>query len=90
MQLNVERGAPMTGKSTRLLKIHREACRAEDKILRGTHYTPAALEQRVRQYISLGATVICIDECSEQQIERLERLKGDLPGDLRIHAVVAN
>ncbi|HEJ2764167.1 TPA: hypothetical protein ACG0QE_000463 [Pseudomonas aeruginosa] len=90
MQLNVERGAPMTGKSVRLFQTHLKAGQASHKILRGTHYTPRDLEQRVRHYISLGATVICIDECSEQQIKHLRHLKGDIPSDLTIHAVVAN
>lgn len=90
MQLNVERGAPMTGKTIRLRRKLREAGQDEHQIIHGNAYKPAALELLVRHRISRGAKVICLDECSEEQIERLQGLQGDLPADLTIHAVVAS
>ncbi|EOK5395672.1 hypothetical protein ACM6SP_004145 [Pseudomonas aeruginosa] len=90
MQLNVERGAPMTGKTIRLRQKAREAGQDEHQIIHGNAYSPADLELLVRHRISRGAKVICLDECSEEQIERLQGLKGDLPADLTINAVVAN
>lgn len=90
MQLNVERGAPATGKTIRLRQAARQACQDEHQIISGNAYSESDLELLVRHRVSRGAKVICIDECSEQQIERLERLKGRVPADLTIHAVVAN
>lgn len=91
MQLNVERGAPMTGKTIRLRKKARDAGQDEHQIISGRAYDePADIELLVRHRISRGAKVICLDECSEEQIARLQGLKGNLPADLVIHAVVAN
>lgn len=88
MQLNIDRGAPGTGKSTRLLQIHKETCKPGQKILRGVHCTMAGLERQVREYANQGATTICIDQCTEQQIERLQTLTERLPTGLVIHAAV--
>jgi hypothetical protein len=88
MQLNIDRGAPGTGKSTRLMHIHKATCQEGQKILRGVHCTMAGLERQVRDYANQGATVICIDECTEQQIERLKTLADRLPGSLVVHAAV--
>lgn len=90
MQLNVERGPMATGKTIRLRQKAREAGQDEQQIITGAVYELADLELLVRHRISRGAKVICIDECSEKQIERLQHLKGDLPAALTIHAVVAN
>ena len=91
MQLNVERGAPMTGKTIRLREKARKAGQDEHQIISGRAYhKPTDIELLVRHRISRGAKVICLDECSEEQIALLQGLKGDLPADLVIHAVVAN
>ncbi|HBP5394332.1 TPA: hypothetical protein L6B50_31640 [Pseudomonas aeruginosa] len=90
MQLNVERGARMTGKTIRLRQAARKAGQEEHQIISGSLYTSFDLELLVRHRISHGAKVILIDECSEQQIKHLRHLKGDIPSDLTIHAVVAN
>ncbi|WP_045158064.1 hypothetical protein [Stutzerimonas stutzeri] len=90
MQLNVERGAPMTGKTVRLRKKAREAGQDEHQIISGNPYDVADLELLVRHRAGRGARVICIDECSEEQIDRLKALQPRLPAELTIHAVVAN
>lgn len=90
MQLNVERGAPMTGKTIRLWKKAREAGQDEHQIISGNAYDVADLELLVRHRAGRGARVICIDECSEEQIDRLKALQPRLPAELTIHAVVAN
>lgn len=90
MQLNVERGAPMTGKTIRLRQIAKADGQSENQILVGRHCTTAALERAGRRLAVRGATVICIDECSEEQIARLWGRQHRLPGNLTIHAVVAN
>ncbi|MDU9408253.1 hypothetical protein RTH74_11650 [Pseudomonas sp. zfem001] len=90
MQLNVERGAPMTGKTIRLRELAKANGQTEKQILVGRTSTKAALLRDVRRLASRGATVICIDECTEMQIRELERFKGKLPTNLTIHAVVAN
>lgn len=90
MQLNVERGAPATGKTIRLRQIAKADGQSEQEILVGRHCTPDALERSVRWLAGLGANVICIDECSEEQISLLQVLQRRLPGNLTIHAVVAN
>ncbi len=90
MQLNVERGAPMTGKTVRLRKKAREAGQDEHQIISGNAYDVADLELLVRHRAGRGARVICIDECSEEQIDRLAALQKRLPAELTIHAVVAN
>ncbi|MDH4585613.1 hypothetical protein E8F20_27580 [Pseudomonas sp. BN415] len=89
MQLNVERGAPATGKTIRLIQTARASGQDEHQIITGNAYKPADLELLVRHRISRGAKVICIDECSEQHIECLQRLGGRLPDELTIHAVVS-
>lgn len=88
MQLNIDRGAPGTGKSIRLLQIHKETRQDGQKILRGVYCTIAGLELKVREYANQGATVICIDECTEQQIERLQALTERLPDNQVIHAAL--
>ncbi len=90
MQLNVERGAPATGKTIRLRQIAKADGQSERQILVGRHCTTAALERSIRRLAGRGANVICIDDCSEEQIARLQALKARLPGNLTIHAVVAN
>jgi len=90
MHLNVERGAPMTGKTIRLHKKAREAGQDEHQIISGNAYDVADLELLVRHRAGRGARVICIDECSEEQIDRLKALQPRLPAELTIHAVVAN
>lgn len=90
MQLNVSRGAPMTGKTIRLRKTARQAGQEESQIIHGNAYDEFDLEMVVRVRASNGFKVICIDECSEVQIRHLERLQRELPSDLSIHAVVAN
>ena len=90
MQLNVERGAPATGKTTRLRQIAQADGQSEQEILVGRHCTPDALARSVRWLAGQGANVICIDECSEEQIALLQVLQRRLPGNLTIHAVVAN
>ncbi|MBS4151956.1 hypothetical protein [Stutzerimonas balearica] len=90
MQLNVERGAPMTGKTIRLRQIAQADGQSERQILVGRNCTTAALESSVRRLAGRGATVVCIDDCSEEQIDRLTALQTRLPAELTIHAVVAN
>jgi hypothetical protein len=90
MQLNVERGAPMTGKTIRLREKARAAGQDEHQIISGNAYDVADLELLVRHRTGRGARVICIDECSEEQIDRLKALQPRLPAELTIHAVVAN
>ncbi|MDF3188834.1 hypothetical protein [Pseudomonas paracarnis] len=90
MQLNVERGAPATGKTIRLRQIAQADGQRERQILVGRHSTTDALELSVWRLADRGANVICIDECSEEQIARLQVLQRRLPGNLTIHAVVAN
>lgn len=91
MQLNVDRGAPATGKTIRLREKAREAGQDQHQIINGSAYHKVEdLELLVRHRMSRGAKVICIDECTEQQIERLQQLTARLPDDLVIHAVVAS
>lgn len=90
MQLNVERGPMATGKTIRLRQIAKADGQSEEQILNGRNTSQMAMERKVRHLISRGAKVICIDECSEELIDRLQGLKGNLPSDLTIHAVVAN
>lgn len=87
MQLIVQRGATYNG-SLRLFEIHKETCKPGQKILRAFMYTPEALARTVLKLARDGSTVICIDQCREKHIERLELLEQELPGDIRIHAVV--
>lgn len=90
MQLHVERGAPATGKTTRLRQIALADGQSEQQILIGRSCTPAALAHAIRRLAGRGAKVICIDECSEEQIAGLQILQRRLRGNLTIHAVVAN
>lgn len=90
MQLIVERGAPMTGKTTRLRELAKGDGQTERQILVGRQCTSAALEKSIRRLAGRGANVICIDDCSEEQIERLKHLQRRLPDNLTIHAVVGN
>lgn len=90
MQLHVERGAPATGKTTRLRQIAENDGQSEQQVLIGRNCTPEALARSVRWLAGRGANVICIDECSEEQIAGLQILQRRLRGNLTIHAVVAN
>lgn len=90
MQLNVDRGAPATGKTTRLREIAKADGQSDRQILKGSHCTTTTLERSIRRLANRGATVICIDECSEEQIDRLQALQLRLPSQLTIHAVVAS
>lgn len=87
MQLNVVRGEPVAG-SIRLFELHKGSTTPQHKILRGVLCTPEALARKVIQQASDGASLICIDECSERQIHHLEQLQHDWPSELRICAVV--
>ena len=89
MQLNVIRGERATGKTTRLRQIAKEDGQSESHIIVGRDCSAAVLERQVRYRVSRGAKVVCIDECSEHQIARLTELKGRLPADLHIYAVLA-
>lgn len=89
MQLNVERGAPATGKTTRLRATAHKAGQDEHQIISATSYTPSDLELLVRNRAGRGFKVVCVDECREEHIRHLARIKGSLPADLTIHAVVA-
>lgn len=90
MQLNVERGAPASGKTTRLREAARAAGQDEFQIIDGCAYKPSDLELLIRSRVGRGFKVVCIDDCCEEHIERLESLKGDLPVGLTIHAVAAS
>ncbi len=90
MQLFVYRGPKRSGKTTQLHKTAQRCGLDLFQVIHGEAYTAADLELLIRCRIARGNGVICIDDCTEQQIERLEGLKGDLPADLTIHAVVAN
>ncbi|KAF1072672.1 MAG: hypothetical protein GAK45_00107 [Pseudomonas citronellolis] len=90
MHLNISRGPAATGKTVRLRQIAEANGQGTDRILVGRHATTDLLERAIRTHIARGATVICIDDCTEEQITRLERLQKLLPDALTIHAVVAN
>ena len=89
MQLNVTRGPAGTGKTIRLRKKARAAGLEMSEIISANGVNNLTLELLIRNQASKGVKVICIDECREQQIDHLKRIKGDLPKDLKIHAVVA-
>ncbi|QEY74115.1 hypothetical protein [Pseudomonas denitrificans (nom. rej.)] len=90
MQLNVSRGASATGKTVRLRQTAAAAGQNQKDILVGRHLSTPAFKAVVWRRSNRGATVICIDECSEEQITILERYRNRMPDHLTIHAVVAN
>lgn len=87
MQMNVVREEPVAG-SMRLFEAHKQSHQPGQKILRGVHHSPETLAQQAVQQANEGATVIYIDECSEKQLQHLQRLEHDWPAELRILAVV--
>jgi hypothetical protein len=87
MQLNVERGAPATGKTIRLREKARAAGQDEQQIIAANFYTNSDLELLIRHRVSRGAKIICIDACNEEQIRQLTALQERLPSELTIHAV---
>ncbi len=88
MQLEVIRGPAASGKTTQLRQIAMADGQDEGHILLAKQFTHAALKSRIRFLASRGARVVCIDECTEEQIELLRRLSAALP-DIHIHAAVA-
>ena len=90
MQLNVIRGEPQSGKTTQLEILDFQAGHAQNQIISAASYTPSDLELLVHNRVGRGFKVVCIDECSEEQIALLQDLQRQLPGNLTIHAVVAN
>lgn len=90
MQLNIYRGAPMTGKTVRLRQTAKRAGLKESQILVGTSFLARDLEIEVLARACNGAKVICIDECSKEQISGLRRIKARASADVTVHAVVAN
>jgi len=48
------------------------------------------LEQKVLQLALRGLKVICIDECREEQLAFLRRVKHRICNSVTVHVVVAN
>ena len=88
MQINVIRGAAATGKTTRLLKLLDEVGLDENALIHAEHTTRAALERSIVGRLAQGDTVICIDDCSSEQIEWLSSFEGRREGT-QIHAALA-
>ncbi|BFN28447.1 hypothetical protein PSCT_01869 [Pseudomonas sp. SCT] len=88
MQLEVIRGPAASGKTTQLRRIAKADGQDEGHILLAKEFTHAALKSRIHFLAARGARVVCIDECSEEQIELLRRLSAALP-NIHIHAAVA-
>lgn len=90
MQLHISRGAKATGKTIRLRQTAKRAGLNESQILVGTSFLERDLEIEVLSRARSGAKVICIDECSEEQISGLRRIKARTNANVTVHAVVAN
>lgn len=90
MQLNISRGERMTGKTIRLRQTAKKAGIKEKNILIGTSYQDQELEQKVLLLALRGLKVICIDECREEQLAFLRRVKDRICNSVTIHVVVAN
>ncbi|WP_336332332.1 hypothetical protein [Pseudomonas putida] len=90
MQLHISRGPRMTGKTVRLRQTAKKAGIKEKNILVGTHYMDMELEQKVLQLALRGLKVICIDECREEQLAFLRRVKHRICNSVTVHVVVAN
>ncbi|WJD60902.1 hypothetical protein [Pseudomonas kurunegalensis] len=90
MQLNISRGAKATGKTIRLRQTAKKAGIKEKNILIGTNYVDQELEQKVLQLALRGLKVICIDECREEQLAFLRRVKHRICNSVTVHVVVAN
>lgn len=90
MQLNISRGAPATGKTVRLRQTAKQARINERNILVGTSFVDRGLETKVLMLALRGVKVICIDECREEQLARLKRIKDRISNSVTVHVVVAN
>lgn len=90
MHLNISRGPMATGKTIRLRQTARDAGLTESQILIGTSFAEKELETLVIQRGLRGAKVICIDNCREEQLAYLERVKDRLCDSLTVHVVVTN
>ncbi|MGJ3439600.1 hypothetical protein AAZU54_06315 [Pseudomonas sp. Je.1.5.c] len=90
MQLHISRGAPQTGKTVRLRQTAKNAGINEKNILIGTSYVDRELEAKVLVLALRGLKVICIDECREQQLAFLRRVKSRICNSVTVHVVVAN
>lgn len=90
MQLHISRGAPATGKTIRLRQTAKNAGIKESNILVGTSFADRELEAKVLQLALRGLKVICIDECREEQLAFLRRVKHRICNSVTVHAVAAN
>ncbi|CAB5595891.1 Uncharacterised protein [Pseudomonas putida] len=90
MQLNISRGPKATGKTVRLRQTAMKAGIKEKNILIGTSYPDRELEAKVLQLALRGLKVICIDECREEQLAFLRRVKDRICNSVTVHVVVAN
>lgn len=90
MHLNISRGAPATGKTVRLRQTAKQARINERNILVGTNFLDRDLETKVLRLALRGVRVICIDDCREEQLAWLRRIKDRICNSVTVHVVVAN
>lgn len=76
--------------SIRLRQTAKEAGITNKNILIGTNYMDKDLEQKVLRLALRGIKVICIDECREEQVAFLRRIKDRICNSVTVHIVVAN
>lgn len=86
--LNVIRGPMKSGKTTTLRRLAK-ARGQQDQIIHAHTFTEAELETVVIERARRGATAVFINDCSELQLARLEKLASRLGKGMQIHAVVA-
>lgn len=86
--LNVIRGPMKSGKTT-TLRRPAKARGQEDRIIHAHTFTVAELEQVVIERARRGATAVFLNDCSELQLAKLEKLAIRLGNRVQIHAVVA-
>lgn len=88
MQLNVIRGPQASGKTTTLRRLAKSSDQLE-QIINAEHLTEAGLEMAVIDQVQRGATAVFINDCTELQLGRLDKLARRYGKGLQIHAVVA-
>jgi len=89
MKLEIIRGPAMSGKTTKLQEILRNAGdKGIQRILWG--YDSLSVERALRRLAADGMTTIVIDDCSREELKMLERICRAAPAEgVTIYAVEA-
>ena len=90
MQLNVLRAQEMPGRTTRLLQLAMADGQQERHVICASQHTSEGLRRSIHRLVARGAKAVCIDECTEAQLDAIRIMRDHIPEDVQIHVAIAN